>query len=93
MSWLIEKDVHDARDAMNLSRWNDYDSNRRRQILTELGSLVRNHVMPPRRYLLLHPEARLSDSETDALYSWTQAERKRLRVPVLNTPLSIKIEK
>jgi Haem-binding domain len=79
MSWMVEKDVRDARSHMNLSRWNDYDSDQRQQILSELGSLVRNKQMPPRRYLLLHPEARLSDSDSDQLYQWTRSERKRLK--------------
>jgi len=79
MSWMIEKDVHDARSHMNLSRWRDYDSGQRQQILSEIGSLVRNHGMPPQRYLLLHPEARLTSSEIDRLYQWTRSERKRLK--------------
>jgi hypothetical protein len=79
MSWMVESDVRDARIHMNLSRWNDYDSNRQRQILTEIGSLVRNRQMPPRRYLLLHPDARLSDSDSDRLYQWSRAERQRLK--------------
>jgi len=76
LSWMVERDVRDARSHMNLSRWNEYDSDQRRQILAEMGSLVRNHQMPPRRYVLLHPEARLSDSDADQLYQWTRAARK-----------------
>ncbi len=79
MSWMIEKDVHDARSHMNLSRWRDYDPGQRQQILSEIGSLVRNHGMPPQRYLVLHPEARLSGPEVDRLYQWTRSERKRLK--------------
>jgi hypothetical protein len=79
MSWMIEKDVHDARSHMNLSRWRDYDADQRQQILSEIGSLVRNHGMPPQRYLLLHPEAQLSPSDVDRLYQWTRSERKRLK--------------
>ena len=79
MSWMIEKDVHDARSHMNLSRWRDYSPDQRQQILAEIGSLVRNHGMPPQRYLLLHPEARLSGADVDQLYKWTRSERKRLK--------------
>ena len=88
MSWMIEKDVRDARRHMNLSHWDAYDPDRRRQILTKLGTLARNHGMPPQRYLWLHPEARLSDSEAELLYQWAKSERR-----LTNTPLSIKIEK
>jgi cytochrome c len=80
MSWMIEKDVSEARSHMNLSRWNSYDSSQRQDLLSRIGSMVRNHKMPLSRYLLLHPEARLSDSDVDQLYQWTRYERKRLRV-------------
>ena len=76
---MIEKDVRDAREHMNLSRWNDYDFNRQQELLSKIGSLVRNHGMPPASYLLLHPEARLTIREADQIYQWTRAERKRLR--------------
>ena len=79
MSWMIEKDVRDARSHMDLSRWSSYDSDHRQELLSEIGSLVRNHNMPLPRYLLLHPEARLSDSEVDHLYQWARSERKRLK--------------
>jgi hypothetical protein len=79
MSWMVEKDVAAARNHMNLSRWHDYNSRQRQEFLSEIGSLVRNHRMPLPRYLLLHPEARLSDSEVNQLYQWTRSERKRLK--------------
>ncbi len=79
MSWMMEKDVGDARRHLDLSRWLGYDPAERRQILSEIASLVRNRRMPLGRYLLLHPEARLSASEADQLDRWTRSERKRLK--------------
>jgi hypothetical protein len=79
MSWMIEKDVHDARSHMNLSRWNSYDPDEQQQLLSQIGSAVRNRIMPLPRYLLLHPEARLSDLERDRLYQWTRSERRRVK--------------
>jgi cytochrome c len=79
ISWMIESDVARARGHMNLSRWNGYPPERQQEILSEMSSLVRNRVMPLPRYLLLHPEARLSDAEVDYLYQWAKRERKRLK--------------
>jgi cytochrome c len=76
---MIESDVARARGHMNLSRWNGYPPERQQEILSEMSSLVRNRVMPLPRYLLLHPEARLSDAEVDYLYQWAKSERKRLK--------------
>jgi len=78
ISWMIESDVARARGHMNLSRWNGYPPERQQEILSDMSSRVRNRVMPLPRYLLLHPEARLSDAEVDYLYHWAKTERKRL---------------
>ena len=79
MSWLMARDVQQARLHMNLSQWREYPAKDRVMLLSEVGSAVRNHVMPVQRYVLLHSEARLSDPERDRIYRWTRAERKRLR--------------
>ena len=79
MSWMIESDVARGRGHMNLSRWNGYPPERQQEILSEMSSLVRNRKMPLPRYLLLHPEARLSDAEADYLYHWAKSERNRLK--------------
>jgi heme-binding protein len=78
MSWLIARDVQQARLHMNLSQWQDYSTDDRRRLLSEIGSAVRNHKMPVQRYVLLHPEARLTDSERQQIYRWTRTERSRL---------------
>lgn len=80
MSWLIARDVQQARSHMNLSRWQEYSTEERLGLLSEIGSAVRNREMPKQRYLLLHPEARLTDKERQQIYDWTRTERSRLRM-------------
>jgi hypothetical protein len=77
-SWLIEHDVRQARAHMDVSRWQTYDDAEKRRILSEIGSVVRNHVMPPARYTMLHSGAKLSPIEADDIYRWTRADRKLL---------------
>lgn len=79
VSWLLARDVQQARQHMNLSRWQAYSSEDRLGLLGEIGSAVRNRAMPVQRYLLLHPEARLTDTERQQIYEWTRTERSRLR--------------
>jgi hypothetical protein len=81
MSWLIENDVFRARTNMNLSRWSDYTTDRQVEILSRLGAKVWNHQMPLPRYVYLHPEGRLADSEVRQLYDWAHRERRRLTSP------------
>ncbi len=79
ISWLLARDVQQARLHMNLSRWQDYSTDDQLRLLSAIGSAVRNREMPVQRYLLLHPEARLTDAERQQIYRWTRIERNRLR--------------
>ena len=79
MSWMIENDVQRGRSHMNLSHWNGYNPEEQQEILSKMSVLVRNREMPLPRYLLLHPEAKLSDAEVAYLYQWARSERKRLK--------------
>jgi hypothetical protein len=38
--------------------------------------------MPPQRYLMQHPQAKLSAEDFAKVIEWTRAERRRLRVSV-----------
>jgi len=77
--WLLEKDVVEAREHMNLSRWTTYSTEQKVKLLARMAAEVRNQRMPPARYTLLHPKARLSDAEIQQVYQWTRAERRKLR--------------
>jgi len=77
-SWLVEHDVHSGREHLNLSRWEEYGIDSRIDLLSKIGSQVRDGKMPLRQYVLLHPEARLSDSERKLIQNWIKVERKRL---------------
>jgi hypothetical protein len=79
MSWLIEGDVHDGRSHMNLSRWDEYDLEKKQAILAGIAVMVRNRKMPLPRYLFLHPEAKLADADVDHIYQWARSERRRLK--------------
>jgi hypothetical protein len=81
MSWLVARDVQQARLHMNLSRWQEYSSDDRVRLLSEIGSAVRNREMPVQRYVLLHPEARLTNMEREQIYNWTRNERRNLLRP------------
>lgn len=79
VSWLVEKDVHQARAQLNFSHWPAYTTQERITLLSTIGAVLRTNAMPPQRYAALHRDAVLSDSERQALYEWTKKERRRLR--------------
>ena len=63
VSWLLWNDVQEGRDNMNFSEWNDGGS----QDLEEIVEVIQEGEMPLPQYLLMHPEARLSDADKQAL--------------------------
>lgn len=77
-SWLVVRDVDEGRGQMNFSQWGDYNEYDRADMLDEACSLARAGKMPPRQYLLMHGEARLSPQDVEALCAWTRAEIERI---------------
>jgi cytochrome c len=78
-SWLMEKDVHEARQHLDLSHWQSYDMATQIELLAKIGSEARNGEMPLKHYLILHPNARLTPEEQRQIYDWTRLERKLLK--------------
>lgn len=67
-SWLIQHDVEDGRGVLNFSEWD-----RPQPDPGELGEVIDGGEMPPLQYRLLHPGARLSDTEkTDLVAGLTR---------------------
>lgn len=58
LSWLVQKDIDEGREALNFSEW-DRDQDE----ADEAAEIVADGEMPPLRFELAHSEARLSDSE------------------------------
>jgi len=67
VSWLVQRDVDNGRDALNFSEWD------REQESEDAAEAVQEGRMPPDYYGWLHPKARLSSSERQALIRGLQA--------------------
>ena len=79
MSWLLQRDIRKGREHLNLSEWDQYTFEQRRELLAHIATAVKNHEMPLPQYTLIHHDARLSDADTDVLYRWAGAERRRMK--------------
>jgi len=62
MSWLVQNHVDEGRNVLNFSDWP-----RASQEAGDAAETVLEREMPPRSYLLMHPEAVLSAQERQAL--------------------------
>jgi len=77
-SRLIERDVKDGRGQLNLSRWMQYNAFDRADMLDKMCQLASSGRMPPWKYRLMHPDARVSAAEAVTFCAWSQYEANRL---------------
>jgi hypothetical protein len=71
-SWMVARDVEQGREALNFSTWfsaGDEDDGE----ADDAAEAVADAEMPPRRYLLVHPDAALSDAERQVLVEALEA--------------------
>lgn len=77
-SWLLVSHVNDARRGMSLSDWGSYDPKKKARKLQDICEQVEKGDMPLTSYLLLHPAAKLSESDKKTLCDWTRQEGERV---------------
>jgi hypothetical protein len=62
LSWQIQRDVVEGRHKLNFSEWG-----RGEQETEEIAKVIQDGEMPPGKYTVLHPSAKLSPTEKEAL--------------------------
>jgi hypothetical protein len=78
VSWFIVSDVNDARSKLSLSDWGTYKPEKKASRLQEICEQVEQGDMPLASYVLIHPTARLSESDKQLLCDWAKQERERV---------------
>jgi len=73
VSWLVAHDVNEGREALNFSEWQSLSSAARTHAREETWEEVEEGDMPLGIYLLLHPSARVKDSEKERLRAWSES--------------------
>lgn len=73
LSWLIVDDVTLGRKEVNFSEWGSYYPATRRHKLEWIGRVLREGRMPPWDYRLMHPGARLRESDRARLERWIES--------------------
>src|SRR6201996_9483028 len=61
-SWLIERDIVEARKHMDLSRWELLSMEQQQELLAKISHEAKSGDMPPLQYVALHWGARLSQA-------------------------------
>jgi hypothetical protein len=78
LSWIMARDVERGRQFLNFSQWPDYSRAQKLAFAAAMASTANQRRMPPGPYLMMHPEARLSDSDRQTLKTWSRSEFRRL---------------
>lgn len=71
-SWLIAKDVNDARKELNFSVWRDYDMMKKLEKLDDISIEVKEGEMPMSIYTAIHTSAKLSDVQRQLIVKWAE---------------------
>jgi Haem-binding domain len=83
ISWLVVNDVNNGRKHVDFSDWPDNPDSAARK-LENMSDELGYKEMPPMDYTLMHPAARLTDSQRKELIQWADAEAKRLKAVLTN---------
>jgi cytochrome c len=66
-SWLIERDIVEARKKMDLSRWEEMPADKQEVLTAKIFEEAKSGDMPPLQYRLLHWDAKLSKADVQTL--------------------------
>ena len=73
VSWWVVDHVEHGRGDLNFSQWPVLDFEELEHNFRDIDEQIAKDEMPLKSYLFLHPEARLSDEDKDALRRWAQS--------------------
>jgi cytochrome c len=66
-SWLMERDIVEARKKMDLSRWEEMPVEQQQVLAAKIVQEARSGDMPPLQYRLLHWDAKLTQADVQTL--------------------------
>jgi cytochrome c len=72
VSWLMERDIVKAREAMNLSMWGTYSEEQQQTLAAKMVQQTRSNDMPPLQYRIIHWNARITDADLKAFGQWAR---------------------
>jgi cytochrome c len=72
VSWLMERDIVEARDAMNLSRWDGYSAEEQQAFKTKILLETKSHHMPLPQSRIIHRNARITESDINIFTQWAR---------------------
>lgn len=79
VSWMINNHVKEGKEHLNFSDWILYDKEEQIKKLMDIAEVLQEHEMPPKPYLWLHEEAKISDTDRQLLLKWVEEKKEQVR--------------
>lgn len=79
ISWLVVNDVKDGREQFSFSDWPVADPAYAAKRFDAVSELVQYGDMPPKKYTLIHRDARLTTADREEISKWADGEAKQIR--------------
>lgn len=73
VSWLMYRDINEARRKLNFSDWS-YPDKKKKKKLGEMIEEIKDGEMPPWFYLIMHSDATLTGKEKATLELWVHSQ-------------------
>jgi Haem-binding domain len=82
-SWLVVSDVNEGRKHLDFSNWPTNPAAIAKK-LDRINEVLDYREMPPKKYTMLHPEARLTGVQRQQLLDWSDAAANKFRAAPTN---------
>ena len=76
VSWVLVHHVDEGREEFNFSTWSELAEKDRSEIIHEIWEETSEGKMPLRSYLVIHPEAKLSEADIETLRKWSGSSKQ-----------------
>ena len=70
VAWFLKDHIDEGRKKLNFSTYATYEPKRQAHKMEEAAEMVENGEMPLESYLLMHPEAKLTDSQKSEMVNY-----------------------
>lgn len=78
VSWLVKRDTNEGREHLNFSDWQTFDKADMAEAYYEIADEVGEGEMPMKIYPIMHPEAKLSKEDRQAMVAWAETAAEKL---------------
>ena len=73
--YFMDKHVEEGKEELNFNEFGSYSRRKQRSKLKSIISQIEKEEMPLKGYILLHDEARISESDKTSLVNWLEKLR------------------